>query len=100
MRIPIPYLRPVGALEPFEVNVGALSRSHLGMTIGAKWRSVSIAGRMRSLPQPSMTKPLLVVEFGEGLRIAMHPADAVLVVPDGYQASIAIERADIPGGDW
>lgn len=100
MRIPIPHLRAVGTLEPFEVNVGALSKSHLGMVVGAKWRGVSIAGRMRSLPQPSMTRPLLVVEFGDGLRIAMHPGDVVLVVPEGYRASIAIERVGVPGGDW
>jgi hypothetical protein len=100
--IRIPYLRPVGELQPFEVNVGSLSESHLNMVVGVRWQGMSIAGRMCQLPTPSLTRPLLIVRLGDRgqLPLALHPADAVLIVPEGHRAAIVISPRDVPGGDW
>ncbi|MGJ6127344.1 hypothetical protein QN239_32715 [Mycolicibacterium sp. Y3] len=42
-----------------------------------------------------MTKPLLVCRLGD-FDVALHPAAAVLVVPEGYKVTITIAPADTP----
>jgi hypothetical protein len=40
-------------------------------------------------------KPLLVLQLGQ-FTVALHPAAAVMVVPEGYKATITIGPAEAP----
>lgn len=48
-----------------------------------------------NLPAKSVTKPLLVLRLGD-FDAALHPATAVMIVPDGYRATITIAPARTP----
>ncbi|MCT7372675.1 hypothetical protein [Mycolicibacterium llatzerense] len=82
-------LRAVAELAPHEVHVGALDSHHVGLTLMVRRGRTVLVGPLISLPAPSMTKPLLVLQIGE-FRVAMHPTAAVAVVPNGCKATINV----------
>lgn len=82
-------LQPVPELGPYEINVGALSATHVGQIIAVRRGRNTLTGPLLFPPAKSMTKPLLVLRLGE-FSVALHPAAAVMVVPEGYKTTITI----------
>lgn len=78
-------LKAVADLGPYEINVGKL--------VAVRSDRNTLTGRLQSVPLESVTKPALVVRLGD-YSTALHPADVVIVVPDGYKATVVIEQAD------
>ncbi|MBY6388893.1 hypothetical protein HG717_34050 [Rhodococcus erythropolis] len=82
-------LQPVPELGPYEINVGALSTAHVGQIIAVRRGRNTLTGPLLFPPAKSVTKPLLVLRLGE-FSVALHPAAAVMVVPEGYKTTITI----------
>lgn len=82
-------LQPVPELGPYEINVGALSTAHVGQTIALRRGRNTLTGPLLFPPAKSVTKPLLVLRLGQ-FSVALHPAAAVMVVPEGYKTTITI----------
>lgn len=82
-------LQPVADLGPYEINVGALSSVHIGLTVALRRGRNTLTGPLMNLPAKSVTKPLLVLRLGD-FDAALHPATAVMVVPEGYRTTITI----------
>lgn len=83
-------LKAVADLGPYEINVGALSAFHVGKLVAVRSERNTLIGRLRNVPLESVTKTALVVRLGD-YSTALHPADVVIVVPDGYKATVVIE---------
>lgn len=92
-------LQPVPDLGPYEINVGALSATHVGHIIAVRRGRNILTGPLIYPPSKSVTKPLLVLYLGD-FPVALHPAAAVMVVPDGYKTTITIapKEHDAPTG--
>lgn len=86
-------LKAVADLGPYEINVGALSERHVGLTVAVAWKHNTLTGRLMSVPLESRTKPLLVLRLGD-FSTALHPSAAVNVIPDGYRATVVIEKRE------
>lgn len=82
-------LQPVPELGPYEINAGALSATHVGNIIAVRRGRNTLTGPLLCPPSKSMTKPLLVLQLGD-FSVALHPAAAVMVVPDDYKTTITI----------
>lgn len=92
MRIRLPRrLQAVPDLGPYEINVGALTQHHVGLIVIIVRRHSTLCGQLVGVPMESLTKPLLIVELSDFVRVPLHPAFAVHVVPKGYKASISID---------
>ncbi|BBN50788.1 hypothetical protein JPH1_52630 (plasmid) [Mycobacterium avium subsp. hominissuis] len=86
-------LQPVRELGPYEINVGALSTRHVGLTIAVRRGRNTVTGPLRYKPAASIIKPLLVCRLGD-FDVALHPAAAVLVVPEDYKVTMTIAPAE------
>lgn len=96
MRVLLPRrLRAVPELGPYEIHVGALSKTHVGLVVAIVRKQNTLTGRLRAVPAESQVKPLLVVELGD-FRKGMHPSEKVMVIPDGYRATVSVAPV---GGD-
>lgn len=98
---PIPRpkrLKAVADLGPYEINVGALSKHHVGLTVAVRRGRNLITGPLRYEPTESMTKPLLVLAVGD-VSVALHSADVVMVIPDDYRATITVAPKPAAGTD-
>lgn len=82
-------LQAVADLGPYEINVGALSARHVGLTVAVRRRRNTLTGPLLHPPSKSMTKPLLVLQVGD-FQVALHPSAAVMVIPEDYRATITI----------
>ena len=82
-------LQVVADPGPYEIHVGALSSVHVGLTMAVRRGRNILTGPLMYPPAESMTKPLLVLQLGD-FRVALHPATAVMVVPDDYKATITV----------
>lgn len=82
-------LQAVPDLGPYEINVGALSSHHVGLTVIVVRKHNTLTGRLMYVPSESMTKPLLVLQLSD-FSTALHPADVVTVVPENYKATITV----------
>lgn len=83
-------LQPVADLVgPCEINVGALSARHVGLTIAVRRGRNILTGPLIHTPAKSMTKPFLVLRVGD-FDVALHPGAVVMVVPEDYKATITI----------
>ena len=88
--IPRPQrLQAVADLGPYEINVGALSAHHVGLIVAVRRGRNILTGPLLYPPAASTTKPLLVLQVGD-FRVALHPSAAVMVIPDGYRATITV----------
>lgn len=97
--LPVPRrLQAVPELGPYEINVGALTSRHVGLTIAVRRGRNTVTGPLSYKPAPSMTKPLLVCRLGD-FDVALHPAGAVLVVPEDYKVTITIAPAETSAPD-
>lgn len=98
MRIPRPRrLQSVPELGPYEVNVGALSSVHVGLTVVVRRGRNLLTGPLVYVPAESQIKPLLVLQVGD-FSTGMHPASKVMVIPDGYKATVTVAPKN-SGGD-
>lgn len=88
-------LQAVPDLGPYEINVGALSSTHVGLIIAVRRGRNTLTGPLLYPPSKSVTKPLLVLQLGQ-FTVALHPAAAVMVVPEGYKATITIGPTEAP----
>lgn len=89
---PVPVQRRLQAVvdpEPYEINVGALRASHVGLTVVVRRGRNILTGPLMGLPDESMTRPLRVLQLGT-FRVALHPGQVVMVIPDGYKATITV----------
>jgi hypothetical protein len=87
--IRIPRLRAVPDLGPYEINVGALSSHHVGLIVAVRRGRNILTGPLSYPPSESQTKPFLVLHLGD-FSTALHPAQVVMVIPDGYKATITV----------
>ena len=95
--LPVPRrLQLVPELGPYEINVGALSSVHVGLTVAVRQGRNTLTGPVMYVPAESMTKPLLVLRLGI-FDVALHPAATVMVVPVGYKATVVIAPKPTPG---
>lgn len=82
-------LQAVPELGPYEVNVGALSKTHVGKIVAISRRRATVTGRLDHVPMES------VLHDQQRLgRTPMHPSEAVMVVPDTHKATVVIERKE------
>jgi hypothetical protein len=88
-------LQAVPDLGPYEINVGALSSTHVGLIIAVRRGRNTLTGPLLYPPSKSVTKPLLVLQLGQ-FTVALHPAAAVMVVPEGYKVTITIGPTAAP----
>ena len=79
-------LQPVADLGPYEINVGALSARHVGLTIAVRRGRNILTGPLMHTPAESMTKPLRVGDFD----VALHHGAVVMVIPEDYKATITV----------
>lgn len=89
---PVPVPRRLQAVvdpQPYEINVGALTASHVGLTVAVRRGRNILTGPLMGHPTESMTKPLLVLQLGD-FQVALHPGQVVMVIPDGYKATITV----------
>lgn len=82
-------LQPVADLGPYEINVGALSARHVGLTIAVRRVRNILTGPLMHTPAESMTKPFLVLRVGD-FDVALHPGAVVMVIPEDYKATITV----------
>ncbi|WP_141245022.1 hypothetical protein [Mycobacterium avium] len=82
-------LQPVADLGPYEINVGALSARHVGLTIAVRRGRNILTGPLMHPPAESMTKPFLVLRVGD-FDVALHPGAVVMVIPEDYKATITV----------
>lgn len=98
---PVPVPRRLQAVvdpEPYEINVGALTASHVGLTVAVRRGRNILTGPLMDRPTESMTTPLLVLQLGT-FQVALHPGQVVMVIPDGYKATITVApRVGTPAG--
>lgn len=98
---PVPVQRRLQAVvdpEPYEINVGALTASHVGLTVAVRRGRNILTGPLMDRPTESMTTPLLVLQLGT-FQVALHPGQVVMVIPDGYKATITVApRVGTPAG--
>lgn len=96
---PVPVPRRLQAVvdpEPYEINVGALTASHVGLTVAVRRGRNILTGPLMGRLTESMTTPLLVLQLGT-FQVALHPGQVVMVIPAGYRATITVApRAGSP----
>lgn len=69
--------------------MGALSKAHVGLVVAYVRKHNTLTGRLRHVPAESQVKPYLVVQIGDFSR-GMHPSEPVMVIPDGYKATVSV----------
>lgn len=85
-------LQSVPDLGPYEIHVGALSKHHVDQTMVVRQRRNLLTGPLLSVPTQSMGNPsLLVVQIGD-FSTALHPSTVVMIIPDGYQATVSVAQ--------
>ncbi|OMC37262.1 hypothetical protein A5742_09965 [Mycolicibacterium fortuitum] len=96
-------LRAVPDLGPYEIHVGALVEHHVGLTVVLRkrlsdGRSNLLTGPLRYVPTAAKVKPLLVVQIGD-YSTGLHPSSTVMVIPNGYKATVTVAPTTLPEGD-
>lgn len=89
-----PRLRVVPELSAYELNVGALTDAHRGRTVVVQHNGVVVASKLDFLAE-SVHEPLIVLQLGD-LRLALHPAEVVTVVPREHKVTLTITEQPGP----